>query len=516
MIVQAKPVDTSKPADVPLNPTEVAEMREHFKFLRDNRKMLQLRLNAAEDLLLNGAREPTHRGVCQHLLGKVDRARVELAAQRLDPAARSRLLAGMVRMSPDVAYLLLYLESVKESASQEDATAALSRALRQIDFSQISSAQMRRLLDLIAELFDERDRPQLLFGLLQSPTFRDAFDSSAEQLPTSLGDTFVPLRAAHAVVLQNKKNPFDGEALSSGVRMLLSARDKVLRAHQPTAQRRLFELGVALGGSALGDVGPGLRVLASALSDERERSDAMMELAGLYLAAERDADAKKILERLCKDAPGFRRPVRWLDALAGPRFGRFAVPQSDAKPRRGGSRFQIAFSLDRRKPVWLRTGAADEAEAYEAAAAVGAGLLFPSVLHPVGSGTSADGTPYFAVPLRGRGAFESLKKDGGIEVRDARLLCEDAILLCAALSNASVALPDARLDRFAIDAGPRLWLRDLLGAERCPQADAERANLSHAKELCTLILAPHPAASVLSAELQEAPTFPRLLELAQG
>jgi hypothetical protein len=510
VIVQAKPVDTSKPADVPLSPAEVVEMREHFKFLRDNRKLLQLRLNAAEDLLVNGVREPTHRGVCHHLLGKVDRSRVELAAQRLEPAARSRFLAGVVRVSPDVAYLLLYLESVKESASQEDATAALSLALRQIDFSQISSAQMRRLLDLIAELFDERDRPQLLFGLLQSPTFRDAFDRSAEQLPPSLGDSFVPLRAAHAVVLQNKKNPYDSQALSSGVHMLLSARDKVLRGHQPTAQRRLFELGVALGPSALDAVGPGLRVLALAHADERERSDAMMDLAGVYLAAGRDADAKKILERLRKDAPGFRRPVRWLDALAGPRFDRFAVPESDAKTKRGGSRFRVAFALDLRKPVWLRCGTAEEASAYESAARLWTSLLLPGVLRPVGSGVASSGVPYFAVPLRGRGAFESVRKDGGLSQPDAVLLCEDATVLLAALSGAGIALADARLDRFAVD-GNRLWLRDLLGASHVAPAAAEQANLAHAKELCGLILAPHSAAGVLSGELQEATQFPEML-----
>ena len=63
-------VDLQKSAEEPLSPKEVAALREHFRFLREHRKELRLKVNAAEDLLLNGVREPTHRGVCQHLLGK--------------------------------------------------------------------------------------------------------------------------------------------------------------------------------------------------------------------------------------------------------------------------------------------------------------------------------------------------------------------------------------------------------------------------------------------------------------
>src|SRR5688500_15822595 len=64
------------PVDAPLTPQEAARMKEHFRFLREHRHTLKLRVNATEDLLLNGSREPTHRGVCQHLLDKVERARV--------------------------------------------------------------------------------------------------------------------------------------------------------------------------------------------------------------------------------------------------------------------------------------------------------------------------------------------------------------------------------------------------------------------------------------------------------
>src|SRR5207244_3527979 len=85
-------------AEAPLTPAEVTEMKEHLAFLRRYREVLRLKLNAAEDLLVNQQREPSERGVCRHLLGKVDRAVIERAIEREplhgDAAARARMLAG--------------------------------------------------------------------------------------------------------------------------------------------------------------------------------------------------------------------------------------------------------------------------------------------------------------------------------------------------------------------------------------------------------------------------------------
>ena len=93
---QTESVDLDKNADEPLTKQEVAMLRDHFRFLRENRKELRLKVNANEDLLLNGVREPVHRGVCRHLLGKVERSNVLAAAERLEPARAARLLAGII------------------------------------------------------------------------------------------------------------------------------------------------------------------------------------------------------------------------------------------------------------------------------------------------------------------------------------------------------------------------------------------------------------------------------------
>jgi hypothetical protein len=72
----------SAPVSDPLSPEEIVEMREHLDFLREYKDALRLRLNAAEDLMVNGRREPSDRGVCRHLLGKVDRTVIEGAVGR--------------------------------------------------------------------------------------------------------------------------------------------------------------------------------------------------------------------------------------------------------------------------------------------------------------------------------------------------------------------------------------------------------------------------------------------------
>ena len=74
--------EPAAPADDRLTPAEVAEMKQHLAFLRAYKDILRLKLNAAEDLLVNGQREPTDRGVCRHLLAKVDRGAIEGALTR--------------------------------------------------------------------------------------------------------------------------------------------------------------------------------------------------------------------------------------------------------------------------------------------------------------------------------------------------------------------------------------------------------------------------------------------------
>ena len=509
MIAGAKPaVDADKAADVPLSKEEALEMRGHLRFLKEHRKVLALKVNAAEDLLLNGVREPTHRGVCQHLLDKVERSRVEAVAQRLGPAARVRLLEGVLGFAPDVAYVLLYLESLRDAA-REEATPALSAALKRIDFAAISAAQMRRVLDLIVELYDARDRPQLMFSLLQSATFRAAFDDSAAALPAPLAEVVLPLRAVHAVVLRGKKNPFDAASLARGVAMLLQGRAKVLRAQSASTRSRLFDAGIDL--CTERECAPGLLGLVDGFEPgERSTSEAMLRLAGWLLARGLEPDAKKLLARLSKEHPGFKLPQRWLTALEGPRIGGAGLA---AAPGRGRDFWQEGMLLARQLPVWVSVGKPDAAPRFANAAALAESIAVPGVARVLESGTTRDGAPYWITPRLGRGGNELLGKQE-LAASDVSALCAEAVRILSSLADAGVRLPDARFRRFSVDPSGRLWLRDLLDAERATPEDARPAHLELARQFCSD--AYDRVKGTLSDDPSSAETFAALVRLVEG
>ena len=94
VLEQTSQIDAQEPVEAELSSLEIAEFKEHFQFLAKHRKILKLKTNSQEDLLLSGAREPTRRGVCLHLLKKVDRQSVNSALTRVqDPKLRTHFLA---------------------------------------------------------------------------------------------------------------------------------------------------------------------------------------------------------------------------------------------------------------------------------------------------------------------------------------------------------------------------------------------------------------------------------------
>jgi len=71
VIAEARAPSLDKSPEAPMSAAEVARMKVTLRFLREHRHTLKLKVNAAEDLLLNGRREPTDRGLCRHLLSKL-------------------------------------------------------------------------------------------------------------------------------------------------------------------------------------------------------------------------------------------------------------------------------------------------------------------------------------------------------------------------------------------------------------------------------------------------------------
>src|SRR2546425_1101220 len=233
------------PAEAPLGREEIAEMKEHVAFLRRYRDALRLKLNAAEDLLVNGQREPTDRGVCRHLLGKVDRAVIERAIEReplrSDAEGRARMLAGAIRLTADVGVLLAYLETLAHVRSRAEAAAAFAEVVQRIDFESLSPTRLARLLQVLVDTFVDHERVQVLFSLLGSPAFRRAFDAGAPAFASQIADVVAPLRAVHRRLIEGG----GGEApalLATGMEQVLCAPDPVLRGYAETLRAGMLEL----------------------------------------------------------------------------------------------------------------------------------------------------------------------------------------------------------------------------------------------------------------------------------
>jgi flagellar biosynthesis regulator FlbT len=490
---------------VPLTPAEVVELKQHFAFLREYKKTLRLRLNAHEDLLLNGAREPMDRGVCQHLLAKVELSRVAAVTEHLDAAAATSLLQGIVRFSRDIGFLLLYLDSVRRSSSQADAAATLAVGLKQIDFAELSAAQLRRVLDLVVEVFDDSVRPEVLLGLLASKSFRRALEESVATLPEALARYLTPLRAVQSVVLRGAPNTHGARALRQGVELLLGGTGKSLGRQPSGVRERLFELGLTLFDAGAPEVGPGLAaLLASFRSEPARHRQLALEHAGHFLAAGRDEDARRVLTELSRQHPDWNPPRRWLEALEAPRIGRVALVakaprhQGDRRP----PRFRPGFWLDRQLPVLVAVPEADEKSSFAELIRLWQDLVLPGIAPLLLVGETAEGLPYLVVPQTGKALVKRLAEPADLARPEAISIATDLCRLLAMLARIGVYLPDGSPGRFAVDETGRTSLFDLVGALPGDSMLADRKHLEALRQLLGQIRRRAPG-WVLSPELEQ-------------
>ena len=494
-----------------LEATEVAEMREHLSFLRRYKDLLRLRLNAAEDLLVNGQREPSERGVCHHLLAKVERGVIEAAVQReplrSDPAARARMLAGAIRLTADVGILLAYLETLALVRSRAEAAAAFGEVVRRIDFESLSPTRLARLLQVLIATFVDHERVQVLFNLLGSEPFRRAFDAAAATLPPEVTDAFAPLRAVHRRLLEDPAAPEAPTLLARGMEQVLSAPDPVLRAYPEGLRAGLLELALRPETPlALADRAAAA-LLATLPRAGRTYPRLALRRAAQLLERHADDRARVVLDDLHRTRPDVGAAVRWRAALDARRLGRVAL--AGELPARG--RLAPAFWLDGQRPVWLRTAATPEGERLAAEARQQAALALPAVAPVVEHGV-ASAIPYVAVSGPGR----PLVLDGAtpFEVARGLLLAAAAARILRALALAGAALPDAAPERFLHAPPSTLVLADLDGVEWREPADAAAL---HAPLAVVLALALVPSAGVgalapeIAAALARALTEPREL-----
>src|SRR5262245_46065918 len=490
-----------------LAPAEIAEMKEHLGFLRRYKDILRLKLNAAEDLLVNGQREPSERGVCRHLLGKVDRAVIDAAVAReplrSDAAARARMLAGAIRVTADVGVLLAYLEALAHVRSHAEAAQAFGEVVRRIDFEGLSPTRLARLLQVLIETFVDHERVQVLFSLLAQPSFRRAFDAASDAFPRSVADAFAPLRAVHARLVEDAGRSDAPRLLAAGMEQLLAAPDPVLRGY--TEELRVGMLELALRPdvpSAVADRAAGV-LLATLPHGGRTYARLAQRRAAQLLQRHADDRARVVLDELHRAQPGLRTAERWLAALDARRLGRIAL--EGGLPERG--RLAAGLWLDGQRTVWVRSAAAPETERLATEAALQAALALPGVAAVVERGV-ASGIPYVAIAAPGRPFdVDAAKVDGSA----AFLLAAGAVRVLHAVALAGAVLPDAAPERFLFAAPATLVLADLDGVRRSDDASVERTHAALAAGLAERIVSraahdrlPEDSRSALRAALDAA------------
>jgi hypothetical protein len=482
-------------------------MNEHLAFLRQFKHHLKLSLNAAEDLLINGAKPPSDRGLAKHLLSKIDRKLVERTLAREafknDPPLRARFLAGVVRLNPEISVLLWYLESLGQVGDKREAAAAFWLTVDRIDFAQTSPAQLSQLIDIVLTTFTDHDRTQALLGLLGSDTFEAALDRALPTASKELRELLQPLRAAHAVVVRGAPLPRDEDPraeLDRGIALWLSAPDRVLRSYPLEVRTRLAELAIEQLDLGAGKEFP--RGLLDSLP-HHELSYARLALARAeqLLRAHDDQPARALFSQLAQAHPTLTRAVRRHEALGWPRVGR--VTLAPTEPRLEGEqhaerdrpierRLRPAFWLDGSSFVYARIVPPEHAGRLTLEAQIQASLLLPGVAPALAHGVAEDGKAFAVIASRAKIIERAWIED--LSLSDALILALEGLRILRALAASGVELPDANVDRFMLERGGVHGLRlvDLDGAKRADPASAAIAHGTLARAFAQDVLSARP------------------------
>ena len=164
-----------RPMHESLSEQEQKVVKRHLAFLKAYRQVLRLKLNANEDLWVNGVKKPEDRGGCKHLFGKIDSNTIEAALLRgkLSENNKQRLqfLEGAAALIQDVKIWVSYFQCLKET-SPEVLLTAFEQSLTWIDFEQMSESKLKKLLVFLWEGFSGGTRLSLWMQLMGQKAFR--------------------------------------------------------------------------------------------------------------------------------------------------------------------------------------------------------------------------------------------------------------------------------------------------------------------------------------------------------
>ncbi len=482
-LIEPKRLDLSLSTTIPLSADEQAEMKTHIAFLRRYKAALRLSLNAAEDLLVNGVREPSDRGLCKHLLSKVNKKAVAQALAReplhSDLDLRAEFLAGIVRLNPEVPMLLSYLETLSQGTEKRGAARAFSLTVDRIDFAELSSAQFGRLLDVLARTFEGPHWVQALFGLFENEHFDKALRCHRSSLTGAHAETVLPLALAYDTVVRGAPLPEDESGrheLLRGMKAWLSAPTSVLIDHPEKVRIRLAEFGLR----ARDLEGP--VNIPRALIDSIPRQDPEYPRLGLLfaeaqLAQGRETQAAALLKQIVQSHPKRTRAVRLLEGLAWPKSGRVTIMPPEAQSQNPAERgFLLArgFWLDGASFVWVKTTGPEGRARLLEEGEIQRTLHFPGMLPALAVGPAGSGDEGAFVAILGEG-WPLLRSLVRLSALDAVSLGYEGLKILHALAGLGFELPDAEPTRFVGVRGRpcTLKLADMGGIQ--PQKPKEAA-----------------------------------------
>jgi hypothetical protein len=432
----APEVDLAKSPDAPLTERELTEVKRQLAFLRRHREVLRLKLNAHEDLLVGGRREPDHRGRVKHLMSKLDRQAVESAVLReplaSDAVGRARFLGQAAAMSGDIAVTLAYLDALVETGEAGDAFSAI---VDRIDFGALSAARLGHMLSAMEKAFPPEALPQALFGLLRGQGFREVFDAHSDELGEEVARRFIPLRAVNDAIY--RRGRLGTSDVQEGVGYLLSVGSSA------------SQLASLPGRSREG-------IVRAALAGEHWRHPVVAELAA-GLKGKSHSLVLALAERLIRD--GTHELARPLLRVLGDHVAAKELLSYLDRDRAG------PFVLLEKKSNGLVCGWSPR---LFRRVIIMAGEPWEPVLLPGVSDVIDAGDGWVAVEAAG----EPLPKVvGHVDFGAAVALVIDGLRAVRALELAGLGLPDCRPERFVLDSTgmrPRVVLADLRGAGAPP------------------------------------------------
>ncbi|MBT3223071.1 MAG: hypothetical protein HN348_28695, partial [Proteobacteria bacterium] len=330
-------VNTNLPGDVALTEEEVAEMQRNLGFFRRYRRVLRLKLNAKESLLVDGSKAPEHRGTCKKLLRKLDRSAIAAALARGpvndNAKARAEFLGGAAAISADLGILIDYLESLQQVSTRSKTARAFAQAVDRIDFTNISAARLSRLLLVMQSSMNEHEQVQGLFSLLRSPSFLAAFDKCSSSLQPEVKERFVPLRAVwDAISGQSRAS----SALEKGLRQLLDAPPDVLDAHPMKVRTKLVDAALDVEGD-WPTTHRGVHHLLSSIPTDTSHFRNLTHRCALRLVRQGDDGAAlTLLNHLLAAHPSAPEAIVLQNQLQRPKLGRIAVKDAAPGPLRPG------------------------------------------------------------------------------------------------------------------------------------------------------------------------------------